>query len=322
MNNRSTMNGKPVLEVPAKSVLNLDSGFVHKLLCDGPTFSAGSACAYSCTFCYVPDLMRKNPHLRGVEDHASVVIRRAGAVEAIRQQLLRADGSRRFPDPNDNRVVYASPLVDVAANMDLVRETVEICKEILRHTDWQIRLLSKSSLLPKVAEGIPDAWAHRMIYGVSTGTLDDALASAFEVGCPRVSKRVESLHWLQDRGFRTFGMVCPSLPHKDYTRFAIEMAFALRPEKLEHVWGEVINVRGDSMTRTTGALRAAGYDWEAMELQHLSEDKPAWEAYARATFDAHAAVYSGTGKLRFLQYVTAASKPWWKEQEPRGAILL
>ena len=40
------MNGKPVLEVDAKSVVNFASNFSHKLLCDGLTFSTGSACAY------------------------------------------------------------------------------------------------------------------------------------------------------------------------------------------------------------------------------------------------------------------------------------
>ena len=54
-----TMNGKRVFTVPAKSVLNLESGFAHKLLCDGPTFSAGSACVYKCVYCYVPAIMRK-----------------------------------------------------------------------------------------------------------------------------------------------------------------------------------------------------------------------------------------------------------------------
>jgi hypothetical protein len=32
---RQTMNGKPVLYVPVKTVLNFQSGFLHKLLCDG-----------------------------------------------------------------------------------------------------------------------------------------------------------------------------------------------------------------------------------------------------------------------------------------------
>ena len=42
---RVRMNGKEVVFVKAKTVINFKSGFDHKLLCDGPTFSTGSACA-------------------------------------------------------------------------------------------------------------------------------------------------------------------------------------------------------------------------------------------------------------------------------------
>lgn len=34
---RSTMNGKPVFTVPAKTIINFDSGFGKKLLCDDMT---------------------------------------------------------------------------------------------------------------------------------------------------------------------------------------------------------------------------------------------------------------------------------------------
>src|SRR5262245_16173506 len=121
---RSTMNGKPVINVPARTVLNMDSGFKHKLLCDGPTLSLGSACAYSCTFCYVPDLMRKSPHLQGVDaPHHQVVIRRENPLELLKAQLLDAKGRPKYKDPADRRVVYSSPLVDVAANLTLAKET-------------------------------------------------------------------------------------------------------------------------------------------------------------------------------------------------------
>lgn len=43
--------GKPVHFVET-TILNERSGFVHKRLCNGPTFSAGTACAFSCTYCY------------------------------------------------------------------------------------------------------------------------------------------------------------------------------------------------------------------------------------------------------------------------------
>src|SRR5438270_3444016 len=82
---RQVMNGKPVFTVPAKTVINFESHFGVKLLCDGLAFSTGSACTYSCAFCYVPDLMRK---LRAIPaysqvqgDHADIVVRRENAIE-------------------------------------------------------------------------------------------------------------------------------------------------------------------------------------------------------------------------------------------------
>src|ERR1035437_839968 len=222
-------------------------------------------------------MMVKNPHWQSVlkKDPSAkfedVVIRREGAIEALKAQLLTAAGKKKFDDPNDWRVIFASPLVDVAANMDLVRETVEVCKIILTLTHWEIRLLSKSNLLPKVAEALAE-WKDRMIYGVSTGTLNDRLAASFETGTPLVSKRVQSLHWLQDNGFRTYAMICPSLPQADYNQFAEGMAEALRYDRCEHVWAEVINARGHSFTRTKEALLAGGFSQEAADFEKVCGD--------------------------------------------------
>jgi len=376
------MNGKPVFNVPAKTVLNLDSGFKHKLLCDGPTFSMGTSCGFSCTFCYVEDMVRKlmvlpmmaAPAASGL-GHSEIVIRRAQGLGILRDQLTDGKGRPKFKNesgwlaltpalspeereknrsegkgllaltpalspgerektaaPLKNQalfgraVCYASPLVDVAANVSLMEETIEACRTILELTHWDIRLLSKSNLLPRLAEGLEKSagkWGpkKRMIYGVSTGTLEDGLARSFEVGTAPVSKRLASLYWLQDNGFRTFGMICPSLPQRDYKGFARGMASAIRAERCEHVWAEVMNLRGESFSRTIQALREGNFSWEADALIEVSQDKGAWEEYARATFLAHAGVLP-KGKLRFLQYVSAGSRAWWAEREGKGAVLL
>ena len=231
-------------------------------------------------------------------------------------------------------MIYASPLTDVAANMELVRETVEICKVILADTKWHIRLLSKSNLLPKVAEGLEgfcssDSARARIIYGVSTGTLDDALAAATEHGTPKVSQRIKSLHWLQDHGYRTFGMLCPSLPYwlantsteHAYATMAHQMSLQIRVERCEHVWAEVINLRGDSFGKTEKALWDAGFGAMANEIRRIAADKGEWEAYARATFIGHTK-FIPPDKLRFLQYVTKDSRPWWEERKYLGAVVL
>lgn len=329
MSDRATMNGKPVYQVPAKTIINWDSGFKHKLLCDGLTFSTGSACVYGCSFCYVPDLMAKNPHVANLkEKFEDVVIRREGAIAALDKQLH----SKKGRELADNKlVIYASPLVDVAGNMDLVRETAAACAMILATTSWDIRLLSKSNMLPMIAKLLADgpfqlASRERIIFGVSTGTLDDRLAKAFEEGTPLVSKRLQSLHWLQDNGYRTYGMLCPSLPQDNYGVLAYEMMRAIRVEKCEHVWAEGINLRGESFTRTIKAIGEAGFGAEASLLSRVSFDKVAWEEYTRSTFLAHAHELLIRGeppkKLRFLQYVNKDTRDWWRERCEMGAVLL
>ena len=356
----TSMSGKPVLWRPAKTVLTYTperEAFHEKLLCDGFTLNLGDACVYSCSFCYVGSQIRKLTF--GIVDdynarnnlnlsHEELVIRRKGiegeksksAIEILEDQLAgQVSGflsKRQLATLKEQElVVYSSTLVDVGANLTLLRETAEACKQILDNTNWQIRLLSKGHLLPKLVKDglIPDdtrpgsKWSHhqRLIFGFSTGTLNDQLAKAFERGTALVSKRIEALHWLQDHGYRTFGMICPSLPQDDYQAFSKAMAEAMRIEHacMEHVWAEVLNVRGSSFVRTRDALREAGFEDEASMLAAVSEGEgyqTAWEAYARKTFEGH--VNHMGKKLRFLQYVDKRNIDYWQTRREEGAVLL
>ena len=329
------MNGKPVVYREAKTVLNVKSwAFQEKLLCDGLIYNPGDACTYSCTFCYVCSLQRylAPPLIKAHNENTGqslrfedLVIRRKKAPELLRGQLLNRQGKRRYPNDQDNRVLFSSTTVDVAANMELLRETAEACNHILENTAWQIRLLSKSSLLHKlVADGmIPEHYHHRLIFGFSTGTLDDQVATAIEKGTAKVSKRLESLHWLQDNNFRTYGMICPSLPQENYDQFSRDICAAIRVEKCEHVWAEAINLRGQSLTKTLLALHTSGLEAEAEQLSAVSGPgkKTAWENYSRETFLAHRRHIPGR-KRRYLQYIDESSAKWWGSRTHQGAVLL
>lgn len=336
------MNGKPVIRrTNSRTVLNLKSkAFAEKLLCDGITLNPGDACVYRCSFCYVEqqvikyakgslDALNAERRARGEPELSfeDVVIRRPDTSGLVRRQLLHKNGAPKFTDPEDNRVVYGSTLVDVAATMELLRETARLCNLILDHTAWQIRLLSKSSLLHRLFKDdlIPMRHRHRMILGFSTGTLDNKVAAAIETGTAKVSKRLESLRWLQDEGYRTYGMICPSLPQPDgdYERFSRAICEAVRVDRCEHVWAEVINLRGRSLPRTLAGLHRAGMRPEAEALSAVMGPgkKRAWEEYARQTFLAHAR-HVPAEKLRFLQYVSNDSATWWAGQRIHGAVLL
>jgi hypothetical protein len=109
--------------------------------------------------------------------------------------------------------------------------------------------------------------------------------------------------------------------------FLAKVATDIRPSQCEHVWAEVINLRGDSMTATVEALNNAGFAKNAADLQAVCgpKSKAAWEQYARDTFTALANVIPHNAtepKLRFLQYVTKASTAWWTSQAQNGAVVL
>ena len=108
------------------------------------------------------------------------------------------------------------------------------------------------------------------------------------------------------------------------------MAAALRTEKMESVYAEALNARGESFNQTYNALAAAGYQNIATDFQGITKNKQSWEAYSRALFSAHADVYRNQmatdlalgPKLRFLQYCTKATEPWWSSQVQDGAVIL
>ncbi len=328
--------GKPVIETNTR-ILNLNSGFQHKYLCDGPTFSAGTACAYRCSYCYVETIVGTKPFvtsLLGGNRFQDVVIRRKDAITRLRRELCTARGKLKFKGGADEaakaagkpKVCYGSPLVDIAASKELAAETAEIVQVLLHDTDWDVRLLSKSPLIKLIAQSLTGEQKRRVIFGLSIGTLDDELARAIEPTCPSPSRRCEAHQWLQNQGYRTFAMLCPILPQPlgQFVRKAVE---AIRPDKCEHVWAEVLNVRGESMIQTLASLENNQLHKAANDLRAICGQgkRRAWENYARETFLALAQAIpkrEGGPKLRFLQYVTRESEAWWRDRANQGAVLL
>jgi DNA repair photolyase len=306
-------------------VLSFKNGFAEKLLCDNLTFTLGLACGFTCSFCYVLSQLNRHPGVLRILKETGltfdeIVIEKENSISVLERELLRRDGTSRYADPADRRVVYSSPLVDVAANFQTAQLTIQACLLILRHTNWQLRLLSKSAFLKFIAEALA-AYKHRVIFGLSTGTFDDKLTASFEGGTSSPTARIRTLHWLQDNGYRTFGMICPNLPQEDYKEFAERAAQAIRADQCEHVWAEVLNARGKSLIKTCVGLREGGFEKEAAVLERVSKDRDFRESYARETFLAHTKVLP-PGKLRFLQYVHKDTRDWWQAQEAKGAVLL
>src|SRR5688572_26586430 len=109
---RATMGGKPVFNVPGKTIINFKSGFGDKLLCDGLTFTTGQACVYRCEYCYVDSMQRKQREWfeeHGIEypteGHSGVVIRNENPLAIALMQILSKPNDFRMA----KKVIYASP---------------------------------------------------------------------------------------------------------------------------------------------------------------------------------------------------------------------
>ena len=368
--------GKPVYLVDTHPV-NHDSGFLEKRLCDGPTFTAGTACGYSCQYCYVESQVRLQKPTKDAlklsgRPFNEIVIRRDDVLPHLAEDLTQTKrGKDQLPSAKSlippalakkwgikskwlkdrvptykgtewkGKVIYGSPLVDIAATKELALETVEMCDMILRLTDLDIRLLSKSPLLATVvvkelAERFPDTKngaKARLILGFSTGTLDDGVASAIERPIPLPSARLKALHGLQDAGFRTYGMLCPVLPQRDpaaYKAYAAAAMKAIRAERCEEIWSEVVNFRAgtkeptqdpddqhqrNSFKATLQALNDGGFVDQAALFEKVAVDPEAWEEYSRAMFEAllEAAPERKAARLIVGEKVKAAppKKLWW-----------
>jgi len=320
-----SVGGKPRYEINVDAIINFNSKFREKDLCTGWTYSLGSGCHFNCKFCYVWSIVRQHTAVKMLlaelekknlkfED---VCVVRHAPLEKMRQQLLR----RRSPDIHTPGVVFTSPLVDCAATKDFALQTAAADRIILELTSKDVRHLSKGASYCTIIDAIPERFHDRLIFGYSLGTIEGELASAIEGRTASPSRRLAELNALQDRGLRTYGMVCPVMPRADLKDYAKRVIHAHRVEHLEHIWVEPINVRGESMTNTRDALTVAGFNDLAARVEAVSANKDDWEEYARELFHAFAAVIPPE-KYRFLQYATRATLPWWTAQRARGAVIL
>ena len=319
------MGGKACFTIPSATVLNIGSGFSHKELCDRGTITGGTACMYSCAYCSVGATMFRSPDtaiLRLLEiAHGDAIIRRLDPGKILRGQLTYKDGTPRYKGKGGG-VVILSPIVDPLPSIGFLEESLELVLLIMELTDWDVRVLTKSMLVRKLAALIPAQHRHRIIYGLSLGTLDDGIGKVIEKLTSLPSKRLEAYHELQKQGLRTYSMHCPVLPQADYQAYAQRLAAVTNWGRDEHVWVEALNSRGESTEKTISALRTGGFNREADLLTEATRSHVAWEfGYNRPLFEAMASVCPPE-KLRYLVYAGDADRDYWLGQRDRGAVVL
>ena len=179
--------------------------------------------------------------------------------------------------------------------------------------DFKPKFVKKYANIRSVIKDAVKEYSERMIFSLSTGTSIKEISNAIEKYATPISSRLETLYWLQDNGYRTFGMICPVIPSEiDRVNILLNQ---VRPDKCEGIWVEAINVRGKSLVNTYKRLEEAGLYDHANELKNVMGNRKAWSNYCKKLFIKFKAEMKKKyllHKLHFLQYVTKEDKKFFE----------
>ena len=296
-------------------------GFQKKELAD-LACNIGNICQFGCSFCYVPAIVRKQKNVQEVLhegygwDEISHYRTKENVMKCVEKDLRKIR-------PDDKRTVIFCTTCDPCATEEHADITSSAILLIMKRSNLQVRVLSKSTLIFDIAKEL-DEYRDRIVYGLSTGTVRPEISACIEGNASPIEERLETLNLLQEAGYRTFGMLCPILPSE--MPHLEKLVKAINPDRCEHVWAEAINVRGKSLEKTRDQLKQCGLDTDAQLLEDVMEDRDIWRGYSKDLYlmvRQELEKRGASDKLRYLQYVIREPddfKTFFKSQ--KGALLL
>jgi len=284
-------------------------GFKKKGLADYAV-NIGNVCEFACSYCYVPDLPFQHPSVKELlaqgynREEISNYRDRDNILATVAKDLKRIS-------PDNTSTVFFCTTCDPCANAEHVKMTTAAAKLILSQSKLKVRILSKSDRIVDAASELSE-YKDRVFYGLSTGTCLAEISRSIETNATPIKNRIAGLHWLQDHGFRTFGMICPVLPSEKGR--VKELLDQVRPEFCEDIWVEAINDKGYSLTNTLAALEKFGLDWHSYALKGVMGSKDKWRQYTKELYVAFERELWKRGsfdKFHYLQYVTKADRDFF-----------
>jgi DNA repair photolyase len=190
-----------------------------------------------------------------------------------------------------------------AQEYDLGRRCLEA---ILSEPGWKVRILTKNAAVAKDFDLI-EKYRDRVLVGLSiTATPDKShIVKITEPNASSIEERLEAMKNANNRGLRTYGMLCPLLPMiADLPTQIDELVKYLVDCGVEEIFAEAVNPRGRGLIQTQQALETAGFYDAAKAIRNI-RDRNAWSAYVVClikNMQQSVREYYDIGKLRFLQY--------------------
>lgn len=261
------------------SVVVQPNNFVYKSLSNWAV-NIAVGCGHACRFCYVPSAStnKLKPQLSklGVADPdadwGDYVFLRHWDEEAFRKSVLRAeatprselkkDGNRavifcsttdpyqvfRHPDPEQRKKL------DEAAEL-IMRRSLEIIRD---ESSLNVRILTRSPLA-RIHFPLFKSFGHRLLFGMSLPTLNNALAKVYEPKAPAPSARLATLKAAKDFGIPVYVAMAPTYPECDPADLRATLT-AVRDLDPYTIFHEPINIRSENVARIAAKGKEVGIE--------------------------------------------------------------
>lgn len=152
-------------------------------------------CTHQCRYCYASFMKRFTKHS---EDW--------GTFLDVKQYA-----SRKLPKKLANKTILLSSVTDPYQGCEAKFHKSREILELLRDTDADVEILSKSDLMLKDMDLLKSMKSLKV--GVSLCTLDDGFRKVIEPGAPSVQKRLNALKTLHQNGISTYLFISPIFPY-------------------------------------------------------------------------------------------------------------
>ena len=246
------------------------------------TVTVGLGCGHQCAYCSTAVMNRTNSFFQKI--HQTSFTRGNAIVDKGRAERLKkaiiADKATGKITAKDK--ILFSNLDDgwapEALKYNLGRDVLRV---LLGNTPADIRLLTKGASIADCLDEFKE-YKNRIIVGLSTGMAkdQDEIGKLIEPNASLLSERYAALKKAKQKGFKTFGMLCPCLPGISDTKPVLRKMFKdVLACGVEHIWLEPVNPRGQAMKNMANALAAGGKIKEARIALSMSNDSN-WSKYA------------------------------------------
>jgi len=287
---------------PIAKAIHRTPEFAKKKLADF-SVNVGFKCGHSCTYCSSGAVLRCHKAFRELGESPfkngyAIIDPDIPEKIAVESKRIRNRG-----------IIQLCTTVDAwcpaAQQYNLGRRCLEA---LLADPGWTVRILTKNAIVSRDFDLI-EKHRDRVLLGLSlTATPDkDKILGEIEPNASTLSERMRTLHEAHQRGFRTFGMLCPLLPGMaDAPEQIEELVSFLEKIGVEEVFAEAVNQRGPGLKCTEEALSQADFIAEAKSLSRIRRTAN-WSLYVadlihnlQETLRRHNMIE----KLRFLLYTT------------------